>query len=543
VNDGDRTLVHFDDPGNSSNGRLWRYDDGPAVAEPADVPGGLVSLGFITAALGRRKRLWCTTAVAGLLLGCGYYVMSPAAYQASTSILLTTGPYEDVTTAAANDEALAETPSVAGLAVRELGLHESPGNFLSAYKAVALTERLMTITATAKTSSEAVSYANAVATAFLSFRSQELQTQQNLVLSSLNQQVNQAQRRFNSLNAQIGQLSDNGPLSASQAKELKNLQTEQTRASSNLYDLQQDALGSQATDGSATAAAIRGSVVLDTASPLAHSRLKPLAFAVVLGLMAGLALGVAIVVVAAIVSDRLRRRDDVARALGTPVRLSVGAIRPRRWLPSRVGSAGRAAAVHRIVGYLDRTLPKKTEGVAALAVVPVDDPRAAARCLYALAISCAKAGKQVVVADLCRGAPAARLLGTKETGIHRVDVQGAGIVVAVPDRDDLVPHGPLDSESTAGQRSSFTEAVVSACDSANVLLTLAALDPALGGDHLATWATDAVVMVTAGQSSWTKIQATGEMVRLAGTRLVSAVLVGADRTDESLGVIRLPETV
>jgi hypothetical protein len=43
-------------------------------------------------------------------------------------------------------------------------------------------------------------------------------------------------------------------------------------------------------------------------------------------------------------------------------------------------------------------------------------------------------------------------------------------------------------------------------------------------------------MVTAGRSSWTKIHAAGEMVRLAGTRLVSAVLVGADKTDESLGV-------
>jgi hypothetical protein len=47
-------------------------------------------------------------------------------------------------------------------------------------------------------------------------------------------------------------------------------------------------------------------------------------------------------------------------------------------------------------------------------------------------------------------------------------------------------------------------------------------------------------MVTAGQSSWTKINAVGEMIRLAGMRLVSAVLVGADKTDESLGVAQTP---
>jgi hypothetical protein len=33
------------------------------------------------------------------------------------------------------------------------------------------------------------------------------------------------------------------------------------------------------------------------------------------------------------------------------------------------------------------------------------------------------------------------------------------------------------------------------------------------------------------------------MVRLSGIRLVSAVLVGADKTDESLGILRTPETV
>ena len=83
--------------------------------------------------------------------------------------------------------------------------------------------------------------------------------------------------------------------------------------------------------------------------------------------------------------------------------------------------------------------------------------------------------------------------------------------------------------------------MTAACDSSDVLLTLVPLDPAFGGEHLATWATDAVVVVTAGQSSWTKIHAAGEMIRLAGTRLISAVLVGADKDDESLGDTYSPE--
>jgi hypothetical protein len=75
-----------------------------------------------------------------------------------------------------------------------------------------------------------------------------------------------------------------------------------------------------------------------------------------------------------------------------------------------------------------------------------------------------------------------------------------------------------------------------------VLLTLADLDPMIGAEHLATWSSNAAVMVTAGRSSWTRTRAVGEMIRLAGIRLVSATLIGADRKDESLGMMHLPRS-
>jgi hypothetical protein len=111
----------------------------------------------------------------------------------------------------------------------------------------------------------------------------------------------------------------------------------------------------------------------------------------------------------------------------------------------------------------------------------------------------------------------------------------------VPEQDDVIPIGPLGRASMQAERSPFTEAATAACSSSDLLLTLAPLDPALGGEHLATWTADAVVVVTAGRSSWTKIHAAGEMVRLAGTRVASAVLVDADKSDDSLGVIATPE--
>jgi hypothetical protein len=108
--------------------------------------------------------------------------------------------------------------------------------------------------------------------------------------------------------------------------------------------------------------------------------------------------------------------------------------------------------------------------------------------------------------------------------------------MAVPDRDDPVPVGPLPSvTSPAGPAE---DALVASDVSADLLLTLVTLDPALGGEHIATWAANAVVVVSAGQSSAERIHGVGEMVRLAGVRLDSVVLIGADKRDESLGLAR-----
>ena len=117
--------------------------------------------------------------------------------------------------------------------------------------------------------------ASAVATAFLKFRAQEMETQQKLVLASLNQQVKQAQQHLSSINAQISQLSAQ-PASSAQQSQLKSLQAEQAQATTRCTDLRQAAIGDQTANGSATTAAVKGSVVLDAATPLAHSRLKPL---------------------------------------------------------------------------------------------------------------------------------------------------------------------------------------------------------------------------------------------------------------------------
>ena len=519
--------------------RLGLYDDFMAAEERS--PGfaaGLVSLAFIRAAIRRSRLTWCATALIGLLIGLGIYVVYPPAYKASASVLLTFGPYENATTAAIDDEVIGQSNPVAALALHRLGLAENASQFAATYTVSVVSDRVLLITVSAPSSTAAVSRANAVAVAFLQFRARQLQTEQTLVLNSLTQQVAQAKQKLASISKQISQLPAQ-PSSPAQQAQLSRLRAKRDQSASTLYPLEQSASGSQAK--AATALAIRGSQVLDAATPVASSRLKRMLLYPAVGLVLGLALGIGVVVVRAVCSDRPRRREEVAQALGAPVAISVGAAGLNWRRARRTGAAAdRGAAVQRIVAHLRSVMPPGSRGTAALAVVPADEPQLAALAVRSLAISLAEQGKQVVVADLCSAAPAAQLLGAQNPGVHHVNVDGTKLVAAVPDKDDVAPVGPASRSAAHDQRSAFTEAVAAACAQADVLLTLAGLDASIGGAHLATWATDAVVIVTAGRSSWTRIHAVGEMTRLAGVRLVSAVLAGADRTDESLGVAPSP---
>jgi hypothetical protein len=122
--------------------------------------------------------------------------------------------------------------------------------------------------------------------------------------------------------------------------------------------------------------------------------------------------------------------------------------------------------------------------------------------------------------------------------MRTVAVDGTDLVIKVPSRDEVIPVGPVRPRGLRTPDGPADDALAAAYDSADILLTLMALDPSIGGEHLRTWAGSAVAIITAGRSTWVRIHAVGEMIRLARTPLVSAILVGADKTDESLGMIQ-----
>jgi capsular polysaccharide biosynthesis protein len=515
---------------------LWTYEDFPEEASDAtDAPASkLISLGDISAAIKRSKRLWCIAAVVGLLLGSALFITTKPSYQVSVAILITNDPSQDPVTQQATNQLLAQAPTLASVMVKKLGLDETPTDFLKTYTATVTSNSVLTIAVNAPTDEQATNWAASLATQFLQYRAQTLQSQQNTIFTAENLQLTQEQQALTALNKQISQ-AQSGSATAGKGTSLTALQAKQAKDTAMVAALEASVASSQATMRITTTSMISGSSILgmSPATPV-NSRKKTLLEYVVGGLLFGLVVGMGYIAVRAIVTDRLRRRSEIAEALGAPVRISVPtAGTGGRLLAGRRGSAEPDGGISRVVGYLRNALPSNARGPASLAIIAVDNEKAVAPIVAALAAACAREGKRVLVADLSGGALAGQL-GEAKQGVQTVTVNTDRIMVSVPPSGDIAAVGPL---SRRGSSAAAGNGVAAAYSGADILITLAVLDPGVGADHLSTWANEAVAVVTAGASTTVKIHATGEMIRGAGIHLASAVLLGADSADESLGAV------
>jgi capsular polysaccharide biosynthesis protein len=519
-------------------GRLWADDEFtmPEDNFAVDPAGAVPNLGFIWAAVGRGIRLWGTLAMLGLLLGCGLYVKFPAPAEAETTLLMANVPDTTAGTTIISDQAIVMSRTAAGAVIKHLGLHEPVAALLSHYTAVEQSGQVLAITVKASSGALAIREANALANELLSFQATMLTGQRQLTDDALQHELTADQQNVRSLTSRINKLSALPYTSAVHAQ-IANLQAQRIEARNALAALEPTLNGEEATGLAANEAVIQGSQVLDKAALVKQSKKRRLLLFVGGSLMAGLVIGMGLVVLRALITDRLRRRDDVARVLGAPVRLSVGSVKLSRW--RRGLAVADDPSIRQIIAHLHGIVIQRSSATRSLAVIPVDDVRISALCIVALAKSLADGGLRVMLADLCPGAPAARLAGAGESGIQQVTIDGALVNLAVPEAEDVAPLGPL----SRSRQSTTMSYLVAAAESADVLLTLASIDPATGGDYLPGWATEAVAIVTAGGPSAARVYAVGELVRLTGTPVISAVLVGADKSDQSLGVTRRSSSV
>ena len=151
---------------------------------------------------------------------------------------------------------------------------------------------------------------------------------------------------------------------------------------------------------------------------------------------------------------------------------------------------------------------------AGLATVEVEASEVAALGVGLLAFTLASEGKQVLVIDLATSRPMDALLGGKRGRDRNVSV-GAGCLTLV-----VGPADPAQLDQLEVR------------EGMDAVLVLASADPAFGAEHIAPWADQAVVVVTAGKASATRITSTGQMLRHAGIATRSAILVDACRGRE-----------
>ncbi len=483
---------------------------------PVVLVGRLVGLRFVLGALRRRRKIWLSLAALGLLVGLGFHLVVPRSYPAYATLYLAQAPGTDPATGIANDVALLQTTAVGQRAADLLGEPSlSPAKLLGKAPGVVDSDNVITLNVAGPTKEEAIRRANALATAFLEFRSERIQQQTAAANKALGNQITTLEQQISQLSATI-----NGS-GSTPSKNLTTLVGEQSSDTSELTSLEQSIQQNQL----ASIAVSSGSRIVTPGTALPASTAKLFALDGIAGLIGGLVIGVAYVAVQAVVSDRLRHRDEVASLLGAPVELSLKPVRhprmrPERWI--RRSALEQRGEVGDFARYLSRQgVPRGDQRT--LLVIALDDLTVPAAAVAALARRLAEKGEAVLVADLTADGLLAR--GMRDLRIEApssADRPTGTLQVFTPSLDEM-----SDSEpqwlATPGR--------------ASAVLAFTTIDPAKGAWHL-RWAKEATVTVTAGRSSAQRVSSTAVLLREAGITIRSGVLMGAEAQDDSIGLLR-----
>jgi capsular polysaccharide biosynthesis protein len=512
----------------------WRVED----TDPDELAGAnqpsLVSLQFLMSALRRRWRFWAAFACAGLVLGLTWAVVTPAKSVGTVTVLLTHDASTDPEQAMATELSLLRTRAVAIDVIDELGLDMTPEELQESVVVTQLSTTVLVLDVPGTDDADAVARAGAVADSYLAFRTEQIESQSEAMIVGHEERLEALQSEAERITRQYDALTRSEVAAQDQAGDLLARRSQLNTEINSVQQVIQD-------ETLRTSAVLAGTSVIDPATIVPRSEKKRLVLAGGSGLVVGGALGVGLVLSMALTSTRLRRREEVAVALETPVRFSVGDLQ-RRWtarLPGRSSASEQDLQV--VVRGLDSALaPRKRVSKKArpprMALATVDNVEAGVLIICSLAAQFTHRGLSVFLVDLSEtGDLEATLTRTLDQDHHQTDPAAAPVVFR-PEGVPSLARGPVGSPPHVASDLPGEDPLRPAWDSADVVLTLAEVDPAVGVDHLKSWADQVVLLVTAGRSSAERLRTTAGLVRSSGLKLPFAVLVGADRTDESLGL-------
>jgi hypothetical protein len=493
------------------------FDDEDQASPERPLP-ALVSLHFIRTAL-RRRMLVCVLFAALGLLAAGTFMFAFPSHQAKAALVLTYDPEVDPSRAMATNVSLLTSRTVATKATTRLGLSVAPEDFLKSVTVEPVSSDLLALTLSAPTDAEAVRRLDALTSIYLEFRAEQLSLQSKILVDGMRQRITKLENDVEDLSSRIEQLSAADRPNTSTLSDLISQRAYLQGRIETLQEAVEDAtLRNSAVVGS--------SRVLDPPAAERGLTTRGIALGLASGLIGGAALGCGTVLFIAITSDRLRRRSDVAEALGVAVPVSVGRIAALRkgwlWLPPLRALDRRRADERQRLARAIKTELLMPQGRGRLAVAGIGN---VAEVGFAVAAAAGLAGhdRSTTVIDLTEH-PSRGLMVAPGSSDAPTVLRPRGVPALAHRAADLLAVGHWDE----GENTPSPELT-------DVTLVLADLDPAVGADHLTAWADRVIVVVTAGRSSAEKIMTVGEQVRTAGLDLRFAVLMHTERSDDSSG--------
>ncbi|MFD8707259.1 Wzz/FepE/Etk N-terminal domain-containing protein [Kitasatospora sp. NPDC059648] len=328
------------------------------ASEPSAAP--LLDLQALVVAVRRRRRLWCSLALAGLLLGAAVAVLRPPPPTAVTKVLVAhqADQPNDPGTLIRTDVALLQTTGIADQALRSLGSPDRPEDFMRAYGGTGLTNNLLQITVTGRSEAEAVARAEALADAFVADHVKRIKDAADAEAKALLDQRDRLREQLAQVNRSIGDApKQTGPNASAN---LESLYASRAELTSRITDFGQRAAEAQV----GTPRLVAGTQIVDAPRAVRHSLPTAAATDAAIGLVLGLVLGIAVAAVGAVVADRPVLRREIAANLGASVIAELRRVPRRRAV--RRGPRRTRAARARLTTTLARTVRGSEEAVSLL---------------------------------------------------------------------------------------------------------------------------------------------------------------------------------
>lgn len=548
------------------NGPTWRIDDDDGSPEITGAPAPLlVTVRGLLDALARTRRTWVTATVIGGLLGVAAFLAMPHPASASATLLMVHPEASE--SAMTTDVNLLETRSVGALVRADLGLAESPEAFMATVTVNPVNQEILSLTVGGPDEAAAVDRATSLVDNFLQFRAQKLRLISQGLVKGYQERITELESQNDALTTEYRQLAAQGKDKEGRANEIL---TERSSVGTQIGIAQQGI--EEAT--LKTEAAITATQVLDAPKASAFGSRKRLVLSAATGAILLGALSIGIILIRSLTSDRLRRRREVAGALGVPVRVGVGPVASRglldrmeAFVSSRV--VGFLLGHPRVAGLLRRhpvsreqryqrnfeallqglesalaprfrsTGPNRgisghpsanrRSGPMTLGLAAIDRTQTAASILRAAGGRVAHRGVAVLLVDLTAiGALSAA------PGLAEPETPGTPPIYR-PDGDPTLTTGPRRFGRRSATHPEELSPLEVAWKDADLVLALVEVDPGFDLNILRTWVAAVVPLVSAGRASGELLSTIAQLVTAAGIDMPFALLEGGDLRDRSLG--------